>query len=101
MANDRVQAAADKMPADLPEADGVPCEAQRSDLSGHCALSHLHAAFTAPRFRHLEWFYNPVRIEQMLFGGAPLAREGMIRPYWARPGLGLEFKRHDAQRYVV
>jgi hypothetical protein len=54
MASDRVQATAYKMPADLPEAHGVP-----------------------------------------------LAREGMIRPYWARPGLGLEFKRQDAQRYVV
>lgn len=78
------------------------CEAQHIDLSGHCAPSmHLHAACAAPRFRHLEWFHDHVRIEQMLFDGAPEAREGVIRPDWSRPGLGLEFKQQDAKRYAV
>lgn len=78
------------------------CETQHIDLSGHCAPSmHLHAACAAPRFRHLEWFHDHVRIEQMLFDGAPRARDGVIRPDWSRPGLGLEFKRQDAKRYAV
>ena len=57
------------------------------DLSGHCAPSlHLHAACAAPRFRHLEWFHDHVRIEHMLFDGAPVPRDGMIRPDLSRPG---------------
>ena len=50
------------------------CEAHHIDLSGHCAPSlHLHAACAVPRFRHLEWFHDHVRIEHMLFDGAPVA----------------------------
>lgn len=77
------------------------CDAEHIDLSGHCAPSiHLHAACAAPRFRHLEWFHDHVRIEQMLFDGAPRARDGVIRPDWSRPGLGLELKQQDAERYA-
>ena len=48
------------------------CEAHHIDLSGHCAPSlHLQVACAAPRFRHLEWFHDHVRIEHMLFDGAP------------------------------
>lgn len=78
------------------------CEAHRIDLSGHCAPAlHLHAACAAPRFRHLEWFHDHVRIEAMLFDGAPKPKGGVIRPDLSRPGLGLDFKRKDAQRYAV
>jgi len=78
------------------------CQAHHTDLSGHCAPSlHLHAACAAPRFRHLEYFHDHVRIEHMLFDGAATARDGAIRPDLGRPGLGLEFKRADAQRYEV
>jgi len=76
------------------------CEAFQTDISGHCAPSlHLHAACAAPRFRHLEWFHDHVRIEQMLFDGAPVPRDGVIRPDLSRPGIGLEFKRQDAERF--
>ncbi len=78
------------------------CEAHHIDLSGHCAPAiHLHAACAVPRLRHLEWFHDHVRIEHMLFDGAPIARGGVIRPNSSRPGLGVEFKREDAQRYAV
>jgi L-alanine-DL-glutamate epimerase-like enolase superfamily enzyme len=57
------------------------CEAHHIDLSGHCAPSlHLHVACAAPRFRHQEWFHDHVRIEHMLFDGAPVPRNGLIRP---------------------
>jgi L-alanine-DL-glutamate epimerase-like enolase superfamily enzyme len=76
------------------------CEAHHIDLSGHCSPSlHLHVACAAPRFRHLEWFHDHVRIEHKLFDGAPVPRGGMIRPDLSRPGLGLEFKRQDAEQY--
>jgi L-alanine-DL-glutamate epimerase-like enolase superfamily enzyme len=76
--------------------------AHHIDLSGHCAPSyHLHAACAAPRFRHLEWFHDHVRIEQMLFDGAPRLKNGEIAPDLARPGLGLEFKEKDAHKFAV
>jgi len=78
------------------------CEAHHVDLSGHCAPAlHLHAACAAPRFRHLEWFHDHVRIERMLFDGAPVPDRGEIRPDLTRPGLGLIFKRQDAERYAA
>jgi len=81
---------------------GVLCEAHHVDLSGHCAPAlHLHAACAVPRFRHLEWFHDHVRIERMLFDGAPDPRDGAIRPDLSRPGLGLELKRQDAERFAA
>ncbi|HEY3847153.1 MAG TPA: enolase C-terminal domain-like protein [Acetobacteraceae bacterium] len=76
------------------------CDAHHVDLSGHCAPSlHLPVACAAPRFRHLEWFHDHVRIEHMLFDGAPVPQDGMIRPDLSRPGNGLIFKRQDAERF--
>src|SRR5579875_3381029 len=77
------------------------CQAHHIDLSGHCAPAlHLHAACAALRFRNLEWFHDHVRIEHMLFDGAPTPKGGMIEPDFSRPGLGLDFKRQDAERYA-
>lgn len=78
------------------------CDAFHINLSGHCApAAHLHAACAAPRLRHIEWFYDHVRIEQMLFDGAPVARRGMIAPDLSRPGHGLILKTKEAERYAV
>jgi L-alanine-DL-glutamate epimerase-like enolase superfamily enzyme len=78
------------------------CEAHHVDLSGHCAPAlHLHAACAVPRLRHLEWFHDHVRIEHMLFDGAPVPRDGRIAPDLARPGFGLEFRRGDAEPFRV
>lgn len=102
--------AVDVLQADITRCGGVSgflqvavlCQAHQIDLSGHTAPSlHLHAACAAPRFRHLEWFHDHVRIEQMLFDGAPVARSGTIRPDLSRSGLGLEFKRQDAERFAA
>jgi L-alanine-DL-glutamate epimerase-like enolase superfamily enzyme len=81
---------------------GALCQAHQIDLSGHCAPSlHLHAACAVPRLRNLEWFHDHVRLEHMLFDGAPTAHDGTIRPDRTRPGLGLELKRKDAERFAV
>ncbi len=78
------------------------CEPHHLDLSGHCAPAiHLHIASAAPRLRHLEWFYDHVRIEHMLFDGAPEPRGGAIAPDLSRPGFGLVFKEADAERFRV
>ncbi|MGE0744812.1 MAG: enolase C-terminal domain-like protein [Rhodospirillales bacterium] len=71
-------------------------------LSAHTAPAlHCHPACAAPRMRNVEWFYDHVRIERMLFEGAPLPQDGAIRPDRSRPGLGLEFKARDAERYAI
>jgi L-alanine-DL-glutamate epimerase-like enolase superfamily enzyme len=78
------------------------CEARHIDLSGHCAPAlHLHVACAAPGLRHLEWFHDHVRIEQMLFEGAPVACDGVIRPDMSRPGHGIELESQDAERFRV
>ncbi len=81
---------------------GVLCDAFHVDLSGHCAPSaHLHAACAAARFRNLEWFHDHVRIEQMLFDGAPRVDGGFIEPDLSRPGIGLALKEKEAEAYAV
>ena len=81
---------------------GALCEAFHIDLSGHCAPAlHLHVACAVPRLRHLEWFHDHVRIEKMLFDGAPVPKDGAIRPDLSRPGNGLAFKQQDAVRYAA
>ncbi|MCK8787089.1 mandelate racemase [Roseomonas sp. NAR14] len=81
---------------------GALCEAYHTDLSAHCAPAmHLHAACAAQRFRHLEWFHDHARIERILFDGAPVPRDGLIRPDLSRPGHGLEFRHRDAERYAA
>ncbi|MDE2471504.1 MAG: mandelate racemase [Bradyrhizobium sp.] len=81
---------------------GALCDAFHVDLSGHCAPAlHLQIACATPRIRHLEWFHDHVRIERMLFDGAPQPRNGQIAPDLAAPGNGLVFKRADAAVYAV
>jgi L-alanine-DL-glutamate epimerase-like enolase superfamily enzyme len=78
------------------------CEAHHIDLSGHCAPAlHLPVAAATPRLRHLEWFHDHVRIEHMLFDGAPVARDGFVEADPSRAGHGLVFKFKDAERYRV
>ena len=77
-------------------------EAFSLPLSAHTAPAlHLHVCCAAPRLRHLEWFHDHVRIEQAVFDGAPRPKDGMIRPDPNRAGLGLEFKRTDAERLAA
>jgi L-alanine-DL-glutamate epimerase-like enolase superfamily enzyme len=72
-----------------------------ADLSGHCAPSVSAPALCAvERLRHLEWFHDHVRLEGMLFDGVPEPDGGLLRPNLERPGLGLELKRREAERYA-
>jgi L-alanine-DL-glutamate epimerase-like enolase superfamily enzyme len=81
--------------ADVADAWGLP-------LSSHCAPAlHLHAAVAAPRLVHMEWFHDHARIESMLFDGAPSLKDGAAAPDLGRPGLGLAFRRADAERFAI
>jgi len=59
------------------------------------------SACAAPRLRHLEWFHDHVRIEHMLFDGAPEPHDGEISPDFSSPGFGLAFKNRDAGRFRI
>lgn len=76
------------------------CAAFGLDLSAHCAPAlSLPACCAARRFRHQEYFFDHVRIEQLLFDGFPARRAGVLLPDFTRPGHGLSLKRKDAERY--
>lgn len=102
--------AVDVLQADATRCEGITglmvvdglCEATAMPLSTHCAPSvHAHPACAAKRIRHLEYFHDHVRIEHMLFDGALTPRDGTLHPDYSRPGLGLELKRADAQKYAT
>jgi L-alanine-DL-glutamate epimerase-like enolase superfamily enzyme len=76
------------------------CAAFDLPLSTHTAPAvHLHAAAALSRIVHMEYFFDHVRIERMLLDGVALPVAGALRPDLARPGLGLELKEADAQRF--
>lgn len=81
--------------------DGL-CQSTMTPLSTHCAPHlHVHVAMACKQLRHVEYFYDHVRIEQMLFEGSGLCEHGMLMPDSTRPGIGLELRHLDAQRYAL
>lgn len=81
---------------------GPLCEARPIPLSAHCAPSlHVHPCCALTPVRHIEYFHDHARIEQRLFDGALTPVSGELKPDLSRPGLGLEFKRKDAEPYEV
>lgn len=72
------------------------------DVSAHCAPSlHAHPCCTLTHVRPLEYFHDHARIEQMLFDGAHTPEAGELRYDKSRPGIGIELKRSDAERYAM
>ncbi len=81
---------------------GALCEGRSLPLSAHCAPSlHLHPACALHPLRHIEYFHDHVRIEQMLFDGVPAPINGRLYPDLSRAGHGLEFKRADAAQFAL
>lgn len=76
--------------------------AHHLDLSAHCAPAlSAHAFCVVRRLRHLEYFHDHVRVENLLLDGALSPEGGALRPDTGRPGLGLEVKWADAEPYRV
>ena len=71
------------------------------DVSGHCApyLSAPVAAAT-PNLRHVEWFHDHVRVEQLLFDPTPDPHDGRL-PLPEAPGHGLSLRRDAFDKYRV
>lgn len=81
--------------AALAEASFVP-------LSAHGAPAvHVHLACASLPVVHVEQPHDHARIESLLFDGAPRVVEGKLEPDRTRPGLGLELRRSDAERYAA
>ncbi len=78
------------------------CQAHHLPLSGHCAPSlHVPVLSATISTRHLEYFHDHVRIENMLFDGVLRPVHGGLRADLSRPGIGLELKRVDAERFAA
>ncbi|MFI8533283.1 enolase C-terminal domain-like protein [Streptomyces aquilus] len=76
-------------------------QAHGLDVSTHCA-PHAHAAAAAslPNLRHMEWFHDHVRIEDMLFDGALDPKGGTIHPTTGL-GHGLTLRAEEALEFRV
>ncbi|HEU0206341.1 MAG TPA: enolase C-terminal domain-like protein [Pseudolysinimonas sp.] len=71
------------------------------EVSGHCGPHlHAHVAAATPNLRHLEWFHDHVRIENMFFDGTLDPQGGTITPREV-PGNGLTLREGEAERYRV
>jgi L-alanine-DL-glutamate epimerase-like enolase superfamily enzyme len=78
------------------------CSAYHVPLSAHTAPAlHTHVSCAALPLRHVEYFHDHVRIEQMLFDGARLPVKGELTPDLSRPGMGIELKQADARRFAA
>jgi L-alanine-DL-glutamate epimerase-like enolase superfamily enzyme len=76
--------------------------AHQLPTSSHTAPAlHLHVCCAAMQLRNMEWFADHARLERMLFDGTAEPRRGRLAPDLSRPGLGLQLKRADADRWQV
>jgi L-alanine-DL-glutamate epimerase-like enolase superfamily enzyme len=79
---------------------GAQCVARQVPLSAHtCPSIHAHLGCAVAPVMHLEWFADHVRIERMLFEGAPMAQAGALAPDPERPGLGIEPRPEEVARW--
>lgn len=84
---------------ELVRIDGL-CKARCLPFSAHCAPAvSAHACCALETVVHLEYFHDHVRLEGMLFDGTLAPEGGELRPDPSRPGLGLELRVADAERY--
>jgi L-alanine-DL-glutamate epimerase-like enolase superfamily enzyme len=78
------------------------CEAHHLPLSAHTAPSvHTHLGCAVTPLRHLEYFHDHVRIENMFFDGSRSPVNGELSPDLERPGMGIELKRTDVERFAA
>lgn len=71
-------------------------------VSAHCAPHlHAHIAAATPNIRHLEWFHDHVRIEQMAFDGTLDPTGGAVTPDPAATGHGLTLQPDVLEQYQV
>ena len=78
------------------------CDAFHVPLSAHTAPAlHTHVCCAAAPVRHLEYFHDHVRIEEMFFDGIRSPVDGGLRPDLSRPGMGFELKQADVEHLAA
>ena len=81
--------------ANLAAANGI-------QISGHCAPNlHAHVGVSVTNLRHLEYFHDHTRIEDMLFDGTLSPTGGALIPAKDRPGHGMTLRSNAADCYRV
>jgi L-alanine-DL-glutamate epimerase-like enolase superfamily enzyme len=76
------------------------CHAAHVPLSGHTApQATAHAAAAVIPLEHVEYFHDHVRLEHLLFDGVLEPDDGTLVPDADRPGMGLDIRWADADRY--
>lgn len=102
--------AVDCLQADVTRCGGITgwlkaamiAEAHELDISGHCAPHiSVHAAAATSNLRHLEWFHDHVRIEQLFFDGTLSPEGGQLTPKDTAAGHGLCLRTHAAEPFRV
>ena len=102
--------AVDVLQADATRCSGITgflqvaalCDAYHIPLSAHTAPAlHTHIGCAVSPLRHIEYFHDHVRIEEMLFEGIRPPINGRLWPDLSRPGMGLELKQADIQRFAA
>ena len=74
-------------------------EAHHLQISAHCAPNlHARVASAAVNLRHVEYFHDHARLEELLFDGTLSPKGGSMTPDGS-PGHGLELRAADAARY--
>ncbi|MGH7328372.1 MAG: enolase C-terminal domain-like protein [Polyangiaceae bacterium] len=100
--------ACDVLQGDVTRCEGITgflmadalCTARNIPFSTHCAPAiTAHPAAAAKQLRHLEYFHDHVRIEEMLFEGLPPIRQGEFDLTSSGPGNGLIFNRRIAEQF--
>ena len=76
--------------------------AHNLDVSAHCA-PHLHSAVAGAiaNLRHVEYFHDHVRVDQLLFDGLPQIADGALSPLGGVVGHGMSLKDRDAEPFRV
>ena len=70
--------------------------------SAHTAPSiHIAPCCALTDMQHIEYFHDHARIEKMLFDGTVLPVNGCLAPHHTEPGMGLVFKKKDAEKYKI
>src|SRR5579872_347815 len=78
------------------------CDAHCMPFSIHTAPAwHLHVACALAPLRHIEYFFDHVRIEHMLFENVAQPVKGELTPDLSAPGNGLALKKTAAEKFAA
>jgi L-alanine-DL-glutamate epimerase-like enolase superfamily enzyme len=98
--------AVDVLQADATRCGGVSgflaadalCQGFGVPLSAHTSPTlHAHLCCAVPTAVHVEAFHDHLRLEALLFDGALVPEDGLLRPAPDRPGLGLTLRAAAAE----